>query len=220
MSETLSQSAALRLGLACKAMPDIATQALVQLVTDELGIPLSEKRLRSLTPKRFRQLLTDADCFPEESAQFTQAHLILTGDTISEMKAPSVPEPVELSGPFLRIAITSNNEQQIDGHFGSCLRVLVYEVCADGTQLVEVRPVAFQGKGDQRTSYMLTLIEDCHILVTQSIGGPAAARVVNAHIHPMKQVETMTAPEYLLRLQGVLAGSPPPWIRVLLDKQA
>lgn len=46
-----------------------------------------------------------------------------------------------------------------------------------------------------------------------SIGGPAAARVVNAGIHPLKRPQAGDIPVLPLReLQQVLGGEPPPWL--------
>ncbi len=218
MSPVLSEQLALRLGLADKALPEIELANLIGLLVDGLGEPLTEKRLRAMSPKHFRQLLEKGG-YEVESAHLTQAYLVLTDDEVREMKAPLVPQAEPLTKPSIRIAVTSNNDEEVDGHFGSCLRVLVYDVNGEASQLVDVRPVVCIGAGEKRTEVMLELIKDCQILVTQSIGGPAAARVVRANCHPIKQPSTGSAQEVLLRLQAVLAGSPPPWLKKILAQQ-
>jgi len=51
-----------------------------------------------------------------------------------------------------------------------------------------------------------------------AIGGSGAARVVARNIHPVKVAETQAIEAILLRLQTVLAGTPPPWLRKALNK--
>lgn len=63
---------------------------------------------------------------------------------------------------------------------------------------------------------MLDRIRDCHMLFTLSIGGPAAARVTRANIHPIKKLTPMSAEEVLSDLSNVIAVNPPPWIKRIL----
>lgn len=218
MSPVISEQLALRLGLADKALPGMRLDTLIDALVSELAEPLTEKRLRSLSPKQFRALVEKTGA-ETEAAQLTQAYLILTGDEVREMQAPVVTNDRALSQPFLRVAVTSNNDEEIDGHFGSCLRVLIYEVNQEGWRLADVRPVTGTAKGEKRTDLMLELIKGCQLLVTQSIGGPSAARVVRANCHPIKQAGAVLAADVLSRLQTTLAGSPPPWISKILRAQ-
>ena len=64
----------------------------------------------------------------------------------------------------------------------------------------------------------LEAIRDCAILYVAAIGGSGAARVVARNIHPVKVAETQAIEAILLRLQTVLAGTPPPWLRKALNK--
>ena len=49
------------------------------------------------------------------------------------------------------------------------------------------------------------------MLYVQSIGGPAAAKVIRANIHPVKIPQSGLARESVLRLQSSLR-TPPPWL--------
>ena len=57
------------------------------------------------------------------------------------------------------------------------------------------------------------LLSDCAIVCTEQIGGPAAAKLVARHIHPVKTVAATPVTEFVQRLQGVLRGHPAPWLR-------
>ncbi len=107
----------------------------------------------------------------------------------------------------IRVACASRGGERVDGHFGSCPLFLVYRVSADQVRLIDARTADDAASADRAV-----LIEDCHILYIRSIGGPAAAKVVKAGIHPIKIIEDGEAPELLAQLQKVLAASPPPWL--------
>jgi nitrogen fixation protein NifX len=51
------------------------------------------------------------------------------------------------------------------------------------------------------------------------IGGPAAARLVQRNIHPLKVSEGTPIEGELQRFQTMLKGNPPPWLRKLLIEE-
>ncbi|MDR2092197.1 MAG: dinitrogenase iron-molybdenum cofactor biosynthesis protein, partial [Azoarcus sp.] len=66
-------------------------------------------------------------------------------------------------------------------------------------------------EAEDKNAARAAIIADCQIVYLQSIGGPAAAKVVRAGVHPVKQARGGPARESLARLQDSLA-SPPPWL--------
>ena len=62
-------------------------------------------------------------------------------------------------------------------------------------------------------------IADCAIVYTMQIGGPAAAKLVARKIHPMKTGTEVPVAEIVGRLQEVLRGNPPPWLRKAMNKE-
>ncbi|MEI8634996.1 NifB/NifX family molybdenum-iron cluster-binding protein [Vibrio sp. PP-XX7] len=70
-------------------------------------------------------------------------------------------------------------------------------------------PILSDLKGEARACYLLEQIQDCQILFTLSIGGPAAARVTRAQIHPVKKPVPMPAQVILDDLQSVIRRNPP-----------
>ena len=57
----------------------------------------------------------------------------------------------------------------------------------------------------------------CHLLFCLAIGGPSAAKVVAAHIHPIKTPQAAADPETFSSARAtMLTGSPPPWLRKVL----
>ena len=61
-------------------------------------------------------------------------------------------------------------------------------------------------------------IKDCAILYVAAIGGSGAARVVASKIHPMKVNQPEQITDLLAKLEDVLKGTPPPWLRKAMLK--
>ena len=61
-------------------------------------------------------------------------------------------------------------------------------------------------------------IKDCAILYVAAIGGSAAARVVANKIHPVKVAKPSRFSTSLDKLQDVVKGTPPPWLRKAMQK--
>jgi nitrogen fixation protein NifX len=139
--------------------------------------------------------------------------------------SPSEPLPVAQpdhpytdAAELLRVACASNQGEQIDGHFGSCARFLIYDVCPDGFALAEIRtPNEAIREGEleiDRTLRRAQLLQDCDLLFVLSIGGPPAARVTRLGVHPVKIKETSPCSSLLEEVQDTLKKSSlPRWIR-------
>jgi len=117
---------------------------------------------------------------------------------------------------MLRVAFATSDGNTVDQHFGWCDRFDVYDLTATGAVVVgsRVPEPAYDSGG--RIEVRLAVIRDCAIVHMANIGGAAAARVVNARIHPLKVAEGTPVRDLVTRLQAVLAGNPPPWLRKVL----
>ncbi len=112
----------------------------------------------------------------------------------------------------IRVAIASNNEGKLDGHFGSCVQFLIYQVSPKDIRLIDVRATAGKEGESEKNAYLADLISDCDILYVSSIGGPAVAKVVKHSIHPIKHIGEVDVENVLSKLQSVLSCLPPPWL--------
>jgi nitrogen fixation protein NifX len=119
----------------------------------------------------------------------------------------------------LRVAVASNTEENLDGHFGSCPRFLVYQVGRDEIRLIDIRSTALADDAEDKNVARANLITDCQIVYVQSIGGPAAAKAVRANVHPVKAPEGGKALIALQRLQAVI-DAPPPWLAKILGVES
>ena len=125
----------------------------------------------------------------------------------------------------MKVAFSTQDKQRVDAHFGWAKNIAVYEVTPSGYQFVE--NFEFGGKleedGDEdKLTPKLDAIKDCAILYVAAIGGSAAARVVAVKIHPIKVAQPEPILDILEKLQDVLKGTPPPWLRkaLLKDQEA
>ena len=121
----------------------------------------------------------------------------------------------------MKVAFTTQDMQGVDAHFGWAKNVAVYEISPDGHRFVEA--IQFDGDlkedgNEDKLAAKIDAIRDCAIVYVAAIGGSAAARVVAAKIHPVKVAEGTPIPELLDRLEQVLKGTPPPWLRKALEK--
>jgi nitrogen fixation protein NifX len=119
----------------------------------------------------------------------------------------------------LRVAVAANRGENLDGHFGSCERFLIYQVSPDAIRLIAIRSTVEADAAEDKNAARSALINDCQIVYVQSIGGPAAAKVVRAGVHPVKKPTGGAAREVLVELQGRLT-SPPPWLAQIMGVPA
>ena len=124
----------------------------------------------------------------------------------------------------MKIAFATQDQQRVDAHFGWAKHLSVYEIGPAGYSFVQSFPfgddLAEDGNED-KLAPKLAAIQDCAIVYVAAIGGSAAARVVAAKIHPIKVAQPEPILDLLDKMQEVLKGTPPPWLRkALLKDQA
>lgn len=137
-------------------------------------------------------------------------------DTGSDHNAGPSPE----GGP-MRIAFATHDLRTMDAHFGGARNFAIYAISAEQYHFVEA--IRFDGSNaedgvhadadDDRITPRVDAIEGCALLFVLAIGGPAAAKVVNRRIHPVKLPHPEPIDQVLVRVQNMLRTSPPPWLR-------
>src|SRR5512142_435533 len=114
----------------------------------------------------------------------------------------------------MRIAFTTSDGRTIDQHFGQATEYAVWEISPDRAGPVgRVSPSTAGLDEEDRTAARARAVEGCAIVCTVRIGGPAAAKLVARRIHPMKTGAAVPIAEVVSKLQEVLRGTPPPWLR-------
>jgi len=222
-AQSISREVALRIGLAARVLPGVDARQVLEVLKERLGFPLTEDRLTQMTVTDLKTGLASLD--GEEDSEDTGISMeslklavrYLWGEEGIEPDLPEIQAYQDGDMPgSIRVAVGSNSADDVNGHFGSCPRFLVYQVSPDEFRLVDIRSTQGADQAEDKNAFRAELICDCHVMYVQSIGGPAAAKVVRAGIYPMKLAEGGKAPEVLAMLQTVMRGMPPPWLAKII----
>ena len=223
----VTREAALRIALAARAMPNASLPALLELLLRRLGNEIDEEKLRQVTVTMLKTGFASAD--GEEDGEdigigleaMKLAVRILWGETQGDDSLPKIQsyEDGEMPGS-VRVAIASDKGDLLSGHFGSCLRFLVYQVSPSEIRLVDIRDTMDADLAEDKNLWRAQLIGDCHVCYVVSIGGPAAAKVIRADIYPIKIPDGGPAVEVLAQFQQAMTNSPPPWLLKILGVAA
>lgn len=122
----------------------------------------------------------------------------------------------------MKVAFTSSDGRTIDEHFGMARDFWIWEVGPSEALLVGkasalASSAAASDLEEDRIAARASAIAGCAIVYTVAIGGPAAAKLVARRIHPMKTATAVPISEVVAKLQEVLKGNPPPWLRKAMN---
>jgi nitrogen fixation protein NifX len=147
----------------------------------------------------------------------------------------------------LKVALTTNSLVQVDAGFADARQVVFYRVTRDGAtfeDVVKMHGPARKSAGDVKPGFgrnggacmmaedlaadaasgdmvstRVAALAGCSILITRGISDLAAVRVKGADIFPVKTEGTHDIDTVLDRLQTLLNGNPPLWLRRVLRDQ-
>jgi nitrogen fixation protein NifX len=220
-----SREAALRIALAARTLDGLDVRALVGALADKYDLPLTESKLASITVEDLRAILAgghaEENCVVGVSPEaLKEAVRFLWGENVNNSELPVIDSYADGDLPgSIRVAIANNKGENLDGHFGSCERFLIYQLSPAAMKLIAIRSALDADTAEDKNKARAEVIADCDLVFIQSIGGPAAAKVVRAGIHPLKKPKGGTAGEILGELQGALT-SPPPWLARIMGVQS
>ena len=224
--EMLDRNLALRIALASRILPGVGVSELVDILHERLGSPLDDEKLKSITVTNLKTGIGSHD--GEEDGEDIDIGLeniklavrYLWGEEAEDENLPEIQVYHEGDMPgSIRVALASNSGATLNGHFGSCIRFLVYQLSRNEMRLVDIRSTIEADSAEDRNLFRAELIKDCHVLFVQSIGGPAAAKVIRADIYPIKVPDVIEATEKLREFQSVF-DAPPPWLAKVLGVSA
>lgn len=141
-TELITREAALRVALAARSLSGTTLPQLIEVLQERLDADI----LRTFTVTDLKTGLGSLD--GEEDGEdigigleaMKLAVRILWGDAEADEKLPDVQPYNEGDMPgSLRLAIASDIGMTLSGHFGSCLRLLVYQVSVADSRLIGIR---------------------------------------------------------------------------------
>jgi nitrogen fixation protein NifX len=221
-TSVITKTAAQRIAQAARVLDDVNAGAFAAKLGASLGLPITEDKLATVTVADLKLILSGEETVEPDvdSASIKLAVRHLWGESGDAENTPALEAYADGDMPgSLRVAVASNTEENLDGHFGSCPRFLIYQVGRHEIRLIGARSTSITDDAEDKNVARAKLIKDCQIVYVQSIGGPAAAKAVRANIHPVKAPEGGKATIALERLQAVL-DAPPPWLAKILGVEA
>jgi len=215
----ISEETALRIALAAKVLPEVSLKDLIVALQTHFDNEITEASLSKLTVTQLKKCLDNGNPISVETLK--EAVRILWGETSDENQPAIAPYQAEDWSHSIRVAVASNTGEELDGHFGSCHRYLIYQLAVDKMELIDVRSAVEADLVPDKSRFRVDLIKDCALVYFVSIGGPAAAKVIQGNIYPMKREQGGSARAALAELQSAIAVSPPPWLaKILAGNQA
>ncbi|MEJ2528665.1 MAG: dinitrogenase iron-molybdenum cofactor biosynthesis protein [Gammaproteobacteria bacterium] len=213
MTNSLPRELALRIALAAKALPDTDAKRMLRVIDAAVGLPLTAIKLQALTVKKLRSA-ANAEFADVDSNVLGQAVALLRGESEQASEPlPAVAAYTDGDMPnSIRVACASNQGELLDGHFGSCSRFLIYQVSATEQRLIDIRDTHTSEPVEDKNAYRASLISDCQLLQVASIGGPAAAKVIRAGVHPIKLEAIGSARAAITDIQHAIGYHAPPWL--------
>jgi len=118
-----------------------------------------------------------------------------------------------LSGS-ITVAFATNDNENIDAHFGSAKQFNVYEINKDKYELSTI--IKIEEKDVDRT---IALLKGVDIVYFVNIGVTAAAKIINKGIFPIKYKEIISIDEEITKLTDMLNGTPAPFIKKIIEKK-
>jgi len=120
------------------------------------------------------------------------------------------------------IAFASSDGLAIDSHFASAPKFEMYKFTGDKKGVIHTTLDAQDlNESLDKVDARLNMLKACAIVYCTQIGGPAAARLVQCGIHPLKVPEGTPIVDELNRMNKLLLSEKlPPWLKKKLDKEA
>lgn len=117
----------------------------------------------------------------------------------------------------LRVAFASKDGISVNDHFGWAQNFVLYDISATGVS--KAGRIGFSGEeldqkgNDDKLTAKIDALETCHIIYSQAIGGPAAARLIRRRIQPMVVKDEASISALCNQIKETLNGPMPPWLR-------
>lgn len=114
----------------------------------------------------------------------------------------------------MKIAFASTDGKTINLRFGETNEFKIWEIGPDQSAYHGDRSAITSSLvNDERNTARASAIADCPIVCSMDIGTRALARIVAQNAFHLKTGTEMPITEIVGKLQAVLRGNPPPWMK-------
>ncbi|WP_026184163.1 NifB/NifX family molybdenum-iron cluster-binding protein [Desulfitobacterium hafniense] len=121
----------------------------------------------------------------------------------------------------MRVGFATSDGLTIDSHFATAPGFEIYAFTMD-SQGVYQESLAPKGltESEDKVDERIQILNECTIVYCTQIGGPAAARLVQSGIHPIKVPEGTPIVDEVRRLDQLLSSQKlPPWLKKKLNQE-
>jgi len=115
----------------------------------------------------------------------------------------------------LKVAFATNDNENIDAHFGSAKQFNVYDISTDGFEISSIIKII-----SKDTDTTVGLLHGIDIVYFVNIGPTAAAKIINKGVFPIKYKEVVSIDDELEKIVKMLNENPPPFIKKIIEKKA
>ena len=117
------------------------------------------------------------------------------------------------------IAFASNDGFTIDSHFAAATKFEMYKFTPQPQGIIHTSLAAEDlNESVDKVNARILMLKACAIVYCTQIGGPAAAKLVQSGIHPLKVPEGTLIVDELNRMNKLLLSKTlPPWLRKKMD---
>lgn len=121
------------------------------------------------------------------------------------------------SSGSIRVGFATNDNENIDAHFGSAKQFNVYDITNESCEISSIIKIE-----EKDTDGTVALLNDAQLDIVYfiNIGATAAAKIINSGIFPIKYKEVVSIDEELKKLIEMLDTNPPPFIKKILSSKA
>lgn len=119
------------------------------------------------------------------------------------------------------VGFASSNGLTIDSHFASApgFEIYVFTMDSQGVYRESLAPKGLT-ESEDKVDERIQILNECTIVYCTQIGGPAAARLVQSGIHPIKVPEGTPIVDEVRRLDQLLSSQKlPPWLKKKLNQE-
>ena len=114
----------------------------------------------------------------------------------------------------MKVAFATSTGISIDENFKRSQSFSVWEIGPwEALFVSDVRIRPDQGSEENRLTARADALSHCAIVCSRNLSGPAAAKLVARQVHPIKTGVDTPVEDVIGKLQLVLRGTPPPWMR-------
>jgi len=120
----------------------------------------------------------------------------------------------------MKIAFASTDGKTINRKFGEAIDFKIWEIGpGQAVYYGDRSPITSNLSKDERNTALASAVSDCPIVCSVDISTVALAKIVAQNAFHLKTGTEKPIAEIIEKLQGVLQGNPPPWLKKAMGAQ-